>query len=102
MTVYFKEPISILKMFQEISMTGFKLDKQVFLQKVFVLYKRSYLASFLSFVGNRSVTKFSWVLLVNKVQVVFRDLGSSRAFTKSNRNRLKAQNIAAKVVPDLQ
>ena len=57
MTVYFKEPISILKMFQEISLTGFKLDKQVFLEKVFVLYKRSYLASFLSFVGNRSVTK---------------------------------------------
>ena len=59
MTVYFKEPISILKMFQEISMTGFKLDKQVFLEKVFVLYKRSNLASVLSFIGNRSVTKFS-------------------------------------------
>ena len=98
MTVYFKEPISILKMFQEISMTGFKLDKQVFLQKFFVLYKRSNLASFLSFIGNRSVTKFSWVLLVNKL----RDLGSSRTFTKSNRNRLKAQNIATKLVPDVQ
>ena len=59
MTVSFKELISILKMFQETSMTGFKLDKQVFLEEVVVLYKRSYLASFLSFVGNRSVTKFS-------------------------------------------
>ena len=49
----------MLKMFQQLSMTRFKLDKPVFLQKVFVLYKRSNLASFLSFVGNRSVTKFS-------------------------------------------
>ena len=41
--------ISILKMFQELFITS----------KVLVLCKRSYLASFLSFVGNRSVTKFS-------------------------------------------
>ena len=45
----FQGVISILKMFQELFITA----------KVLVLYKRSYLASFLSFVGNRSVTKFS-------------------------------------------
>ena len=67
MTVYFKELISILKMFRELSIARFKLDKPVFLEKVFVLYKGSNLASFLSFVGNRTVTKFSCVLLVNKV-----------------------------------
>ena len=43
------------------------------------------MATFLSFVGNRTVTKFSCVLLVNKVQFVFRELGSSGTFTKSNR-----------------
>ena len=75
MTVYFKELISISKMFQELFITA----------KVLVLYKRSYWASFLSFVGNRSVTKFSLVLLVNKVQVVFRDLMKSSG---TNRNRL--------------
>ena len=45
----FQGVISILKMSQELFITA----------KVLVLYKRSYLASFLSFVGNRSVTKFS-------------------------------------------
>ena len=74
MTVYFKELISILKMFRELSIARFKLDKPVFLEKVFVLYKRSNLASFLFFIGNRTVTKFSCVLLVNKVQFVFREL----------------------------
>ena len=59
MTVYFKEIISILKMFQELSMARFKQDKPVYLEKVFVLYKRSNLASFLTFVANRSVTKLS-------------------------------------------
>ena len=102
MTVYFRELISILKIFRELFMARFKPDKPVSLEKVFVLYKRSNLASFLSFVGNRTVTKFSCVLLVNKVQVVLRDFGSSRTFTKSNRNRLKAQNIATKLVPDVQ
>jgi len=86
MTVYFKELISILKMFRELSIAPVKLDKPVFLEKVFVLYAKSNLASFVSFVGNRTVTKFSCVLLVNKVQFVFRELGSSRTFTKSNRN----------------
>ena len=97
MTVYFRELISILKIFRELFMARFKPDKPVSLEKVFVLYKRSNLASFLSFVGNRTVTKF-----VNKVQFVFRELGSSRTFTKSNRNRIKAQIIATKVVPELQ
>ena len=83
-------------------MARFKPDKPVSLEKVFVLYKRSNLASFLSFVGNRTVTKFSCVLLVNKVLFVFRELGSSRTFTKSNRNRLKAQIIATKLVSELQ
>ena len=101
MTVYFRELISILKIFRELFMARFKPDKPVSLEKV-VLYKRSNLASFLSFVGNRTVTKFSCVLLVNKVQFVFRELGSSRTFTTSNRNRLKAQIIATKVVPELQ
>ena len=102
MTVYFRELISILKMFRELFMARLKLDKPVFPEKVFVLYERSNLASFLSFVGNRTVTKFSCVLLVNKVQFVFRELGNSRTFTKSNRNRLKAQIIATKLVPELQ
>ena len=61
-------------MFRELSIARFKLDKPVFLEKVFVLYKRSNLASFLFFIGNRTVTKFSCVLLVNKVQFVFREL----------------------------
>jgi len=42
----FQGVISILKMFQELSVSGFKLDKQVFLEKVYVLYKRLYFASF--------------------------------------------------------
>ena len=42
----------MLKMFRELFIARFKLDKPVFLEKVFVLYKRSNLASFLSFVGN--------------------------------------------------
>ena len=92
----------MLKMFRELFIARFKLDKPVFLKKVFVLHKRSNLASFLSFAGNRTVTKFSCVLLVNKVQFVFRELGSSRTFTKSNRNRLKAQIIATKLVSELQ
>ena len=41
MTVYFKELISILKMFRELSIARFKLDKPVFLEKVFVLYTKS-------------------------------------------------------------
>ena len=102
MTVYFKELISILKTFRELAIARFKLDKPVFLEKVFLLYKRSNLASFLSFVCNRTVTKFSCVLLVNKVQFVFRELRSSRTFTKLNRNRLKAQILVTKLVPELQ
>ena len=102
MTVYFRELISILKIFRELFMARFKPDKPVSLEKVFALYKRSNLASFLSFVGNRTVTKFSCVLLVNNVQFVFGELGSSRTFTKSNRNRLKAQIIATKLVSELQ
>ena len=102
MTVYFRELISILKTFRELDIARFKLDKPVSLEKVFVSYKRSNLASFLSFVGNRTVTKYSYVLLINKVQFVFRELESSRTFTKSNRNRLKAQIIATKLVPELQ
>ena len=67
MTVYLKELISILKIFRELSIARFKLDKPVFLEKVFVLHKRSNLATFLSFVGKQTVTKLSCVLLVNKV-----------------------------------
>ena len=98
MTVYFKELISILKTFRELDIARFKLDKPVSLEKVFVLYKRSNLASFLSFIGNGTVTKYleSWgaqVLSLSRTKQVkgpdYCHQGSSRAGIETG-NQLRA------------